>query len=185
MHSKGQGIFAISFLVKSFTFLFKYVKILLVDDMILLAVTFTETIFSFLAFGDKEMFNKLKELIVQMIKFGGVGVICFLIDFAVLHVLTDYVHLHYLLSAAIAFLVSVIANYILSIRFVFKVNPDNNKVRVFAVFVISSAVGLLLTELLMWLGVDILHINYMITKIAATAVVMVYNFITRKIFLER
>ncbi len=131
------------------------------------------------------MIDKFKNLFIQMIKFGGVGIICFIIDFAILHLLTDYVHLHYLWSAAIAFFISVLANYFLSIRFVFQVNPNNNKTRVFMVFLISSIVGLGLTELLMWIGVDILFMNYMLVKIFATAVVMVYNFITRKIFLEK
>lgn len=131
------------------------------------------------------MINKFKDLFIQIIKFGGVGIICFIIDFAILHLLTDYAHLHYLWSAAIAFFISVLANYILSIRFVFVVNPKNNQKRIFVIFVLSSIVGLGLTELLMWFGVDIIHLNYMLVKIGATAVVMVYNFITRKLFLER
>ncbi len=131
------------------------------------------------------MIYNFKSLIVQLIKFGGVGVVCFIIDISILHLLTDYLHLHYLLSAGISFFVSVIANYILSVRFVFNVNPDNNRNRDFIIFVISSVVGLGLTELLMWLGVDILAINYLLVKIGATAIVMVYNFVTRKVFLER
>lgn len=131
------------------------------------------------------MIEKFKNLFVQIVKFGGVGIVCFIIDFAILHLLTDYVHLHYLWSAAIAFFVSVVVNYLLSIQFVFYVNPENNKIRVFMVFLISSIIGLGLTEMLMWIGVDILQINYMLTKVGATAVVMVYNFITRKIFLEK
>lgn len=131
------------------------------------------------------MINKFRDLFVQIIKFGGVGIVCFIIDFAILHALTDYLHLHYLWSAAIAFLVSVVANYLLSILFVFRINPENNKTCVFIIFVISSIVGLGLTELLMWFGVNTLHINYLLTKIGATAVVMIYNFITRKIFLEK
>lgn len=131
------------------------------------------------------MIDKLKSLFIQIIKFGGVGVLCFIIDFAALHLLTDYAHLHYLWSAALAFFISVVANYFLSVRFVFCVNPQNNKTRVFVVFLISSIVGLGLTELFMWIGVDVLVMNYMAVKIFATAIVMVYNFITRKIFLEK
>lgn len=131
------------------------------------------------------MIDKLKSLFMQIIKFGGVGVVCFIIDFAVLHLLTDYVHLHYLWSAAFAFFISVVANYFLSVRFVFCVNPKNNKTRVFVIFLISSIVGLGLTELFMWIGVDLLLMNYMLVKIFATAIVMVYNFITRKLFLEK
>ena len=37
----------------------------------------------------------------------------------------------------------------------------------------------------MWIAVDIFRMFYMIAKIGATAIVMVYNFITRKLFLEK
>ena len=43
---------------------------------------------------------------------------------------------------------------------------------------------LLLTELIMKIGVDGIGLNYLLVKIGATAIVMVYNFITRKKFLE-
>ncbi len=131
------------------------------------------------------MINKLKELFVQLVKFGGVGVVCFIIDFATLHLLTDYAKLHYLISAAFAFTVSVVVNYLLSVKFVFNVDPDLDKKRNFILFVFFSVIGLVLTEILMWIGVDKLAFNYMIVKIGATAIVMVFNFITRKLFLEK
>ena len=53
------------------------------------------------------------------------------------------------------------------------------------VFIGLSVIGLGLNQLLMWLFVDKLHIYYMLSKIIATAIVMVYNFITRKLFIER
>ena len=36
----------------------------------------------------------------------------------------------------------------------------------------------------MWAGVELLGVHYLITKIFATAIVMVWNFVTRKIFLD-
>ena len=48
-----------------------------------------------------------------------------------------------------------------------------------------STIGLGLTELLMFLAVDKLNIYYMISKIVVTGIVMIYNFVTRKIFLEK
>ena len=36
----------------------------------------------------------------------------------------------------------------------------------------------------MYIGVDKIEINYLIVKIVATIIVMVFNFITRKILLE-
>ena len=45
-------------------------------------------------------------------------------------------------------------------------------------------IGLGVNEAAMWIAVEGLGIHYMISKIGATAVVMVFNFVTRKIFLE-
>ena len=36
----------------------------------------------------------------------------------------------------------------------------------------------------MWLGSSVLGVSYLIVKIVATAIVMVYNFVTRKIVLD-
>ena len=52
-------------------------------------------------------------------------------------------------------------------------------------FVFLSVIGLGVNELCMLIGVEVLHVHYMIVKIGATAVVMVFNFITRKIFIEK
>ena len=123
-------------------------------------------------------------LIKQIIKFGGVGVLCFLIDFGVLYLLTDIFSFYYLVSAAISFTVFVIVNYLLSVKFVFETNPEYSQTRNFILFIIFSVIVLLLTEAIMKIGVDFFNWNYMAVKIIATAIVMVYNFITRKIFLE-
>ena len=50
---------------------------------------------------------------------------------------------------------------------------------------VLSVIGLGINELIMYVTVDLLIINYMLAKIGATAIVMVYNFITRKLFLEK
>lgn len=132
------------------------------------------------------MINKLKnnKLFNQILKFGVVGGIAFVIDYITLIVCKEIFNINVLLSAAIAFTVSVIFNYILSIKWVFDVNKDKNSKKNFIIFIIFSIIGLGLTELIMWFGTDIIKINYLIVKIIATAIVMIFNFITRKIFLE-
>ncbi len=130
------------------------------------------------------MKEKCLGLFAQLVKFGVVGVIAFLIDYGVLFVLTEYAGVHYLLSGAISFTVSVIFNYLASMRYVFAGKEDMSKKKEFTIFVVLSVIGLGINQILMWLGVDIFHIYYMVTKIFATAFVMLYNFVTRKIFLE-
>ena len=69
-------------------------------------------------------------------------------------------------------------------RYVFKSKKDANKINEFILFVVLSVIGLGVNEAAMWIAVEGLGIHYMISKIGATAVVMVFNFVTRKIFLE-
>ena len=125
------------------------------------------------------------KLFAQIIKFGFVGGTAFIIDAGILFLLTDVFGVHYLISGAISFTVSVIYNYILSIKWVFDAKKDVNKTQELVVFIGLSVVGLGLNQFFMWLFVDVMHIYYMMSKIIATAIVMVYNFITRKVFIER
>lgn len=118
-------------------------------------------------------------------KFGVVGGIAFIIDYICLIISKEIFGLSVLLSAAIAFIISVIFNYILSIKWVFNVNKEIDQKKNFIIFIVLSIIGLILTEIIMWFGTDIIKISYLIVKIFATAIVMVFNFITRKIFLER
>lgn len=126
-----------------------------------------------------------EKLLRQIIKFGFVGGTAFLIDAGILFILTEFCGIHYLISGAVSFTVSVIYNYILSIKWVFDAKEGNSKVEELAVFIGLSVIGLGLNQLFMWFFVDLLHIYYMLSKIVATAIVMVYNFITRKLFIER
>ena len=127
----------------------------------------------------------MNKLLGQIARFGVVGVIAFVIDYAVLLLLTEVCGVHYLVSSAVAFLVSVVFNYILSIAFVFETDKNQAKTAQFALFTLMSAGGLGVNQLMMWLLSDLLFIPYQLSKFAATGVVMVYNFITRKLFLER
>lgn len=132
----------------------------------------------------KELIQKNQKLINQILKFGVVGVIAFLIDYGLLYILTEYANIYYLISSIISFTVSLIFNYILSIKWVFDVTKKQTYKEVIA-FVVLSVIGLGINQLVMYLGSDIMHIYYMLTKLVATAIVMVWNFITRKIFIEK
>lgn len=127
----------------------------------------------------------MKKLIAQLLKFGIVGGSAFVIDYGIMIVLTELVGINYLISSGISFAISVVYNYILSVHWVFEVNKDCNKQKEFIVFIVLSVIGLGLNQLLMWVTVSYMHFFYMIAKILVTAVVMIYNFITRKLFLER
>ncbi len=126
----------------------------------------------------------MKKLIAQFMKFGVVGVIAFCIDYGILALLTEVFGVNYLVSATISFTVSVVFNYVASMRYVFTHKEGMSKRREFVIFVVLSVIGLGINNLCMWAGVELFGIHYLITKIGATAIVMVWNFVTRKIFLD-
>lgn len=145
----------------------------------------------------------MKKLFAQIIKFGFVGGLCFLIDFvistALFHLLINITSR----SAATAvggfvgFTISVVVNYVLSMKFVFERKEDMSRRKEFVIFVILSVIGLGVNEVillacsafyegstaLMEVFSDTLW--FAASKVIATAIVMVYNFVSRKIFLEK
>lgn len=127
----------------------------------------------------------MKKLMGQIIKFGFVGFLCFFIDYGVMVFLTERFGVDYILSCGVSFTVSVIVNYILSVTFVFETDRNKRKSGEFIVFVLLSLIGLGINEICMWLAVELVGIHYKLAKIGATAVVMVYNFISRKLFIEK
>lgn len=125
----------------------------------------------------------MKNLINQVIKFGVVGAVAFIIDYGVMVLCKEILHMSILLSAGFGFTISVIFNYVASVKWVFNTKNDN-KTKQFITFIIFSIIGLILTEIIMYIGTDIINISYLIVKVGATLIVMVFNFITRKLFLE-
>lgn len=130
------------------------------------------------------MRSNTKKLLSQILKFGVVGGLAFVIDYGIMVLCKELLDFSVLLSAALGFIVSVIFNYILSIAWVFDVNKEKDEKRNFILFIVFSIIGLILTEIIMWFGTSMMGISYLIVKIIATAIVMVFNFITRKMFLE-
>ena len=122
-------------------------------------------------------------MVLQLIKFAIVGVIAAFVDVGVLVILKELLNVDVLVASATSFCVSVIVNYILSMSFVFK-GKKQSKFKEFIIFVALSVGGLGLNQLILWIGVNFTSIYYLIVKFLAMVIVPVYNFITRKIFLE-
>ena len=130
---------------------------------------------------------RMKKLIEQILKFGVVGIIATVIDFGVLYVLSQPLGLDPVISAGISFCVSLVFNYVASMRYVFTHREDMSRSREFVIFLVLSLIGLAINEAIMAAGVAVLGnsaLAVMGTKVLATAIVMVWNFVSRKKWLD-
>ena len=132
------------------------------------------------------MIEKIKnnKLMMQIIKFGIVGGIATIIDFAVFYILHEVLGINTIISNVCSFTVSVVYNYIASIKWVFDVDKNKNKKTQFVLFIVFSLIGMGINTAIVYICTDLMNLYSMIGKVIATGVVMVFNFITRKKFLE-
>ena len=115
----------------------------------------------------------------EIFRFALVGGGCFLLEYCLLYILTEYAGLHYLWSSAIAFVVSLLVNYWLCVAIVFRGAKRQSGGRR-ALFIGSSIAGLGINQACMWALVDKLGMYYMIAKLFTSAIVMVWNYILKR-----
>ena len=130
-------------------------------------------------------------LIKEFFRYVIVGGIAFLADFGTLTLFEEVIfsqkeNWQIFVSTAAGFVVGLAVNYILSLVFVFRSSDNKSSgksVWEFIVFAPVGVVGLGITEGLMHLGVNVLHFHYMVTKIVTAGIVLVWNYLGRKILI--
>lgn len=127
--------------------------------------------------------GKTNNIWIQLVRYFFVGGCAFVIDISLLFFFTEYIGIHYLISAAIAFLVGLTVNYFISVRWVFDKRIIQNRLFEFTVFLGIGLIGLGLNELFLWILTDLLFLYYLVSKIITTAIVCLWNFFARKIIL--
>jgi len=134
---------------------------------------------------DKKARATSSRLSQELFRYTIVGGIGFLIDFSVLTALVEFGGIHYLLAATLAFLTGVACTYVLSIRWVFAYRSNERRDIELTIFALVGVVGLLLTNLFMFLFVDVFSMLYFIAKPLVTIIVFSWNFGARKYLLFR
>ena len=131
-------------------------------------------------------------LILEFLRYAVVGGIAFLADFGALVGFQELVFRQYAWGVYVAtvcgFVVGLAVNYFLSLLFVFTQAKDRGKGRSFGAFVVFGVIGLVglgLTELGMWFGIECLGWNYMVVKILVTGAVLMWNYLGRKLIIFR
>ena len=120
-----------------------------------------------------------KDRFMEIVRFCVVGGLSLIVDCAILFLLTDFFGVHYLYAAGISFTVSVIFNYWLCVKFVFKTAKKQTPKQA-AIFIGSSIAGLGLNQICMYFFVEIVGFHYMLAKLGATAIVTLWNYVMKR-----
>ncbi|MBO4743267.1 MAG: GtrA family protein [Bacteroidales bacterium] len=121
---------------------------------------------------------------IQLLRYAISGFTATIVDFALLATLTEVFGEHLLLVwTAIAFVSGLLVSYLLSINWVFDSRRLSSRTAEVSVYILIGVVGLLLTEILMWLLANKIGIHYLISKVIASTIVFLWNFCAKKFIL--
>lgn len=90
------------------------------------------------------------------------------------------IHIHYLISTILSWILAVIFAYFVNKFFVFKINKKD--ILEFINFIKYRFISLLMEFITMYVLVDILFINDRISKIIVQGIVLILNYLFSKIF---
>ncbi|MDP1883966.1 MAG: GtrA family protein [Candidatus Moranbacteria bacterium] len=129
---------------------------------------------------NKLLDGKVPKSVQQFVRYLFAGGTATVADMTSLFLLTHFLHINYLVAAAIGFVIGVTTNYLMNIALVFE---STGKIkREFSLFAMVGIGGLLWTELILWILVDKFGIYLMVSKAVAVVLVLNWNFFMRKKF---
>ena len=126
----------------------------------------------------------MKRTVIQILNFVIIGGFTTLVDLCVLIFTTERLNIPYFISNLLSFSISLSINYFLSMRFVFVVNNRQSK-KDGLMFAVLSILGLVLNQSILVILTHYFGLFYVYSKIIAIFVVMVWNFVSKKLYFER
>lgn len=118
----------------------------------------------------------------QFIRYFMTGIGSTVIDFIVYTALLFF-NIHYLIANFFGFMAGFGLAYPLNARWVFAGSKHKSKYLEIFLFLFLSVFALVLSQFVLFVLVDVLGSNKIISKIISTSTVVAWNFVTRKLFL--
>lgn len=120
---------------------------------------------------------------VKILKFGLVGLSGILVNTGILFVLTEWVHIYYLVSSIFAIEASIITNFLLNDLWTFNGNSKNKfskKWKRFLSYEVISICGTLINMGILFIFTDLVGLWYIIANIIGIFVAFIWNFLVNR-----
>lgn len=127
----------------------------------------------------KEMHKTANQLFLYLIVGGGAA----LVEWLLFYICTKYFDINYITATSLAFVFSTFANWVFGRLLLFKTSQNIGKE--LAKIYLTSITGLLMNILIMWVAIDGLGLDQMVSKVLATGIVFFWNFYVRKFIIYK
>jgi putative flippase GtrA len=119
-------------------------------------------------------------ILEEIIKFGLIGSLNFLVDFSIYFILTRKLFIYYILANVIAFLMANSMSFILNKKIAFQ-DQDNDRIFLkYIKFLGFTIFSLLISIIVLFISVHYFKINDIYGKILGTILAAIWNFLTYK-----
>ena len=115
----------------------------------------------------------------QFIRYSLFGGIATIVDWGLFYLFNYWLGIHYAFSVSVSYFCGTITNFTLNKYYNFK-NNYKNIIKQYSLFLVIALIGLLITLGLMSFFIEILKLSAIISRIIATAIVLIYNYFGQK-----
>ena len=123
------------------------------------------------------LYKKYKEIINYLI-FGGLTTVVSIVTYALF---AKVFNIDYLISNVLSWVLAVLFAYITNKIFVFESKSKKN-IKEITSFFFFRIISLIMEMVILYIFVDMLHIDDLVTKIIAQVIVIVSNYVFSKVF---
>lgn len=120
------------------------------------------------------LYNKFRDLIL----YGIIGCCASGFDFAIYSILVRYLCVHYIYANSISVLAGISTSFILNRKYNFKVK--DHTIRRFSIFLSVGLLGLLLSNIILYICISLIGINELLSKFLSIVLVVFLQFILNK-----
>lgn len=124
-----------------------------------------------------DLYKKYKEIINYLI-FGGLTTLISIVTYALF---AKVFNIDYLISNVLSWIIAVLFAYITNKIFVFESKSKKN-IKEITSFFFFRIVSLIMEMIILYVFVDMLHIDDLVTKIIAQVIVIISNYVFSKVF---
>lgn len=124
---------------------------------------------------------------MKIVRYFAVGGISAIVDIGLFFLFTSVLNIGWFQSALGSFILAMVVNYSLSIKYVFKSGIRFQKHHEVLLVLLVSGSGLVINQIILWLLIENMSVNMLGSKVTATVLLFFWNYGLRKtvVFPER